>query len=83
MPSTRPSVDSDVLAGCIEHPSISSQSGATLQSGTVLPLDSVVFGLNLVTMSLQNDGNISTPPFRWHKVDSVYLLSQETESLKV
>ena len=58
MPRTLPSVDSEVVAGCMEHPLISAVV-ALSQSKMVEPLDVVVPGLILFTVSKQNDGSIS------------------------
>ena len=59
IPKTRPSSDNEVEAGCMEQPEMSFvETFSESQSKIVEPLDVVVDGLILVTVSRQKVGNI-------------------------
>ena len=61
MPRTRPSCESEVDAGCTEHPLIVFLV-AVDQSGIVEPLDCFEPGRTTTIDCLQNEGSIKTPP---------------------
>ncbi len=73
MPKTLPSVDNEVVAGCIEHPEIDNVV-ALSQSNMVDPRDVVVEGLILVTVSLQKEVSISVHSFHLERCKDLLII---------